>query len=42
MGNVNYLAKVKTGNVASKKVFINNGFKLQLETNDLLVFTKTC
>lgn len=41
MGDVNYLAKVKTGNVASKKVFINNGFKLQLETNDLLVFTKT-
>ena len=42
LGNVNYLAKVKNGNVASKKVFINNGFELQLETSELTIYTKVC
>ncbi len=40
MGNVNYLAKVKMGNIASKKVFINNGFKLQSESDGLLIYSK--
>jgi RimJ/RimL family protein N-acetyltransferase len=42
LGNVNYLAKVKDGNIASKKVFINNGFELQLETSELSIYTKVC
>jgi RimJ/RimL family protein N-acetyltransferase len=40
MGNVNYLAKVKIENIASKKVFINNGFKLLSERDGLLIYTK--
>ena len=41
MGNVNYLAKVKIENIASKKVFINNGFKLQSEREGLLIYAKS-
>lgn len=41
LGNVNYLAKVKKQNIASKKAFINNGFRIHLETEDVLIFTKT-
>ena len=40
LGNVNYKAKVKTENIASKKVFINNGFKLQSESDGLLIYSK--
>jgi RimJ/RimL family protein N-acetyltransferase len=40
LGNVNYLAKVKTDNIPSKKVFIKNGFKLQLEIDGFLVYSK--
>jgi RimJ/RimL family protein N-acetyltransferase len=39
-GNVNYLAKVKTENIASKKVFINNGFDLQIEGDSLFIYLK--
>ena len=42
MGNVNYLAKVKIDNIASKKAFTNNGFKLESESDGLLVYTKNC
>jgi len=40
IGNVSFLAKVKTENIPSKKVFINNGFKLQLESNGQSVYIK--
>lgn len=40
MGNVNLLAKVKKSNKPSIKVFINNGFKLYKEENELVVYTK--
>lgn len=40
MGNVNLLAKVKKSNQPSIKVFINNGFKLYKEENELVVYTK--
>ena len=40
MGNLNFLAKVKKTNQASNKVFINNGFELQKEENELMVYTK--
>jgi len=40
IGNVNFLAKVKTDNIPSKKVFINNGFKLQSDSNGLSVYIK--
>lgn len=40
LGNVNYLAKVKIENIASNKVFINNGFELQSESDSLLIYLK--
>jgi RimJ/RimL family protein N-acetyltransferase len=40
LGNMNFLAKVKTENIPSKKVFINNGFKLHLEKDGVSVYIK--
>jgi RimJ/RimL family protein N-acetyltransferase len=40
VGKVNLLAKVKKSNQPSIKVFINNGFKLYKEENELVVYTK--
>ena len=40
VGNVNLLAKVKKSNQPSIKVFINNGFKLYKEENELVIYTK--
>jgi RimJ/RimL family protein N-acetyltransferase len=40
VGNVNLLAKVKKSNQPSIKVFINNGFKLYKEENELVVYSK--
>lgn len=40
LGNINLLAKVKKSNQPSIKVFINNGFKLYKEENELVVYTK--
>jgi RimJ/RimL family protein N-acetyltransferase len=42
LGCVNFLAKVKRENIASKKIFINNGFTLHLEIEDLEIYTKKC
>jgi RimJ/RimL family protein N-acetyltransferase len=40
MGNVNLLAKIKKTNLPSIKVFINNGFKLYNEENELIIYRK--
>lgn len=40
LGNMNFLAKVKTENIPSKKVFNNNGFKLHLEKDGVSVYIK--
>jgi len=40
MGKINYIAKVKIENIASKKVFIKNGFKLKSEIDGLLIYSK--
>lgn len=42
LGSTNFLAKVKRDNIASKKVFVNNGFKFHLEIEDLEIYIKKC
>ena len=36
-----FLAKVKKSNKTSIKVFMNNGFKIEKEYNELLIFKRT-